>query len=127
MKKFLAKVPVWLSSNISIFFFLFLFVYLFIFGVIGMFNAWFAKNIAPNANVQLVLGNYTNVASALGAAIAAGASTAAHASLKKLHDKHDALTESVNSLHKKLDKIGGTNTENVNIKIDEPSEKASRK
>jgi glycerol kinase len=73
--------------------------------VIGLFSAWFAQHIAPNANMQLVLGNYTNVTSALGAAIAAGASTATHASLKKLHNKHDDLKKSVDNLHIKIDKL----------------------
>ena len=101
MKKFLAKIPEILSSNVSIFIFVFLFIYLVLFGLLGIF----AKNLAPSSNIQLVLGNYTNVTSALGAAIAAGASTAVHASVKKLHDKHNELKKSLDDLHAKHDDL----------------------
>ncbi|MFZ2560256.1 MAG: hypothetical protein WAW91_01335 [Candidatus Nanoperiomorbaceae bacterium] len=116
IKKIIDKIPALLSSNVSIFIFLFLFVYLVLFGVVGLFSVWFAKNMAPNANVQLVLGNYTNVTSALGAAIAAGASTSAHASLKKLHDKHDTLKQSLDSLHAKVDELTSDSRESSNKK-----------
>jgi hypothetical protein len=105
MKKLLTKIPELLASEVSIFIFMFLFVYLVIFGIIGLFNAFFAKNIAPNSQIQLVLGNYTNVVSALGAAIAAGASTATHSSLKKLHSRHDKIEKSLAELHEKVDNI----------------------
>ncbi|HEY0222199.1 hypothetical protein [Lactovum miscens] len=101
MKKFLDKIPVVLSSDISIFIFLFLFVYLFLIGVIGLF----VPALAPSSNMQLVLGNYTNVTSALGAAISAGAATAAHTSVKRLHIKNDELQESMRNLHKKNDRL----------------------
>jgi len=101
MKKFLAAIPQLLSSNVSIFIFLFLFIYLVVFGLIGLF----VKAVAPSANAQLILGNYTNVTSALGAAIAAGASTAAHSSIKKLHATHDDLKKSLDELHAKVDKL----------------------
>ena len=110
IKKFLGKIPELLSSNVSIFIFLFLFIYLVLFGVIGLFSTWFAKSFAPSANMQLVLGNYTNVTSALGAAIAAGASTATHASLKKLHNKHDDLRQRVEDLHQKIDSLTDSST-----------------
>jgi uncharacterized coiled-coil DUF342 family protein len=55
--------------------------------------------------MQLVLGNYTNVTSALGAAISAGAATAAHKSVQKLHEKNDALTASITKLQNKHDEI----------------------
>lgn len=101
MKKFIDLIPRVLSSTPAIFIFLFLFVYLVIFGLIGIF----AKNLAPSADMQLVLGNYTNVTSALGAAIAAGASTAVHSSVKKLHARHDELKKSLEDLHAKIDKL----------------------
>ena len=68
-----------------IFIFIFLFVYLFIFGAIGL--VWNA--VEPSANVQLVFGNYTNVLSALGAALAAGAGSK-HAKRLKEIEKMDA-------------------------------------
>ena len=101
MKKFLEKIPVVLSSNISIFIFLFLFLYLFIIGIAGLF----IPAVAPSSSMQLVLGNYTNVTSALGAAISAGAATAAHASVKRLHVKNDKLQDSVKELHEKNDAL----------------------
>jgi cell division protein FtsB len=101
MKKFLEFIPRALSSTVSIFIFIFLFVYLILFGLIGLV----ATSIAPSAEAQLILGNYTNVTSALGAAIAAGASTAVHASVKKLHRRHDRLEASINELHGKIDKL----------------------
>jgi len=101
MKKLLDAIPKILSSTPAIFIFLFLFVYLVVFGIVGLF----AKNLAPSSDMQLVLGNYTNVTSALGAAIAAGAATAVHSSVKKLHAKHDALKKSLDELHAKVDKL----------------------
>ena len=101
MKKFLAAIPRALSSNISIFIFIFLFIYLVVFGLIGIF----VKHVAPSNEAQLILGNYTNVTSALGAAIAAGASTAMHSSVKKLHTRHDDLKESLEELHEKMDEL----------------------
>jgi hypothetical protein len=105
MKKFLAAIPQLLSSNASIFIFLFLFVYLVIFGLVGLF----VKAIAPSSEAQLILGNYTNVTSALGAAIAAGASTAVHSSVKRLHSKHSDLEKSLNELHAKVDQLSAPN------------------
>lgn len=105
MKKFFNSVfqaiPGILSSKPSIFIFLFLFFYLVILGMIGIV----IPALEPSTDMQLVLGNYTNVTSALGAAISAGASTAAHSSIKDLHKKHDALSQSVGDLHKKIDEL----------------------
>jgi hypothetical protein len=98
---YLAKIPQLLSSPISIFIFIFLFVYLFLFGVVGLF----IPKLEPSSNVQLVFGNYTNVLSALGAALAAGAGSVHAKRLKELHDKHDRLEASVNDLHAKIDRI----------------------
>lgn len=101
MKRFFDWIPKVLSSPAAIFIFLFLFVYLVIFGIIG----FFVKPLAPSNDMQLILGNYTNVTSALGAAIAAGASTAHVAQMKELHKKHDELTKSIQDLHAKVDKL----------------------
>lgn len=101
VRKLLAKIPAALSSMPSIFIFIFLFVYLFILGAIGLFY----KSIEPSSNVQLVFGNYTNVLSALGAALAAGAGSSHAKHLKELNTKHDELKASVDDLHAKLDKL----------------------
>jgi hypothetical protein len=111
MKNFLDKIPVWMASKISIFIYLFLFFYLVIFAVICVvvpdISHW-----TPTANAQLVLGNYTNVLSALGASIAAGGGVMIHSKVKDLHQKHDELHEkheklqhTIDRLHEKLDKI----------------------
>jgi hypothetical protein len=102
LQKLLAKIPAALSSMPSIFIFIFLFMYLFIFGAVGLFY----KSIEPSANVQLVFGNYTNVLSALGAALAAGAGSVHAKHLKELNKRHDDLKASVDDLHRKLDKLG---------------------
>lgn len=95
----LSKIPAALSSPPSIFVFIFLFVYLFIFGVIGLV----IPALEPSSSVQLVFGNYTNVLSALGAALAAGAGSVHTKKLKELHKKHDDLKQSVDALHEKID------------------------
>jgi len=101
MKAFLDKIPVLLSSRVSIFIFLFLFFYLFIFGIVGLI----LPHLAPSATMQLVLGNYTNVTSALGAAIAAGAATQVSSQTEKIHKRHDHLEKSLADLHTKIDKL----------------------
>ena len=65
----MAAIPRALASKVSIIIFIVLFVYLVGFGVVGL---W-VPALEPSATVQLILGNYTNVASATGASIAAGA------------------------------------------------------
>lgn len=95
----LSKLPEIIASPVSIFIFIFLFVYLFIFGLIGLA----IKPFAPSADAQLVFGNYTNVLSALGAALAAGAGARHTKSIKELHRKHDELQSSVTELHRKID------------------------
>jgi len=106
--KFLQAIPGILASNISIFIFIFLFIYLVIFGLVGLFVDW----LAPSAAAQLVLGNYTNVTSALGAAIAAGASTQHLSQVRKLHHSHEELKHLIEGLHHKIDKMSeGTTSE----------------
>jgi len=97
----LQKIPAALSSPVSVFIFIFLFVYLFIFGLIGLA----IKGLAPSSDTQLVFGNYTNVLSALGAALAAGGTAKHTQSLKDLHKKHDDLQVSLQELHDKVDKL----------------------
>lgn len=101
---FLSRIPGLLSSKVSIFIYLFLFFYLVVFGglclIIQPLNGW-----APSSDVQLILGNYTNVLSALGASIAAGSGVAIHSKIKALHQGHQELRDRVDELHKKIDKL----------------------
>jgi len=97
----LAKIPAALSSTLSVFIFIFLFVYLFIFGVVGLV----IPALEPTAASQLIFGNYTNVLSALGAALAAGAGAVHSKRLKELHQSHTALNASLDELHKKVDQL----------------------
>jgi cell division protein FtsB len=114
MKKFLDKIPVWMASKTSIFIYLFLFFYLVIFAILCVtvpgISHW-----TPSANSQLVLGNYTNVLSALGASIAAGAGVVIHTKVKDLHEKHDELHKKHEKLHHTIDKL--------HEKLDQLSEK----
>lgn len=97
----LGKIPTALASTPSIFIFIFLFVYLFIFGLIGLVYS----QLEPSASAQLIFGNYTNVLSALGAALAAGAGSKHTKSLKEIHEKHAELQSSLDSLHTKIDNL----------------------
>ncbi len=106
MNKFLGKIPKWLSSRVSIFIYIFLFAYLVIFAVI-CFVIPGMSDMGPSSDVQLILGNYTNVLSALGASIAAGSGVAIHSRVKKMHENHENLRRSVDELHSKLDKLVG--------------------
>lgn len=100
----LGKLPAILSSNVSIFIYLFLFFYLVLYALVcGLIPA--LSGYAPSEGVQLIMGNYTNVLSALGASIAAGAGAAIHNSVKSLHAKHDSLRETIEQLHEKIDKL----------------------
>lgn len=110
MKKplgFLQAIPRLLSSNISIFIYLFLFCYLVLWALAAKVVPALTS-LAPSSDAQLILGNYTNVLSALGASIAAGAGTQAHKSLKSLHTKHNELQKSIQALHAKLDALQAT-------------------
>ena len=69
LRRGLAAVPRLLASPPAILFLLGLFLYLVVLGIVGLF----VPSLEPSATIQLVLGNYTNVTSALGASIAAGA------------------------------------------------------
>ena len=101
LNSWLGKIPAALASTPSIFIFVFLFVYLFIFGLIGLVYT----QVEPSADAQLIFGNYTNVLSALGAALAAGAGSTHTKSLKEIHKKHDELQSSLDALHKKIDTL----------------------
>ncbi|MBO0441920.1 hypothetical protein [Candidatus Enterococcus ikei] len=108
VNQFLEQIPALLSSKVSIFIYLFLFFYLVVFAVLTMWIP-LLKNVQPSANVQLILGNYTNVLSALGASLAAGSGTLIHHSLSTLHKKHDKmhdeLQKTIAELHDKIDRL----------------------
>lgn len=87
----LAAVPRLLASKPSILFLLALLVYLFGFGVLGLF----IPALEPSATLQLVLGNWTNVTSALGASIAAGGTVTVLAKVNTAHRKQHLFREQV--------------------------------
>lgn len=71
--RLLGRLPALLSSKTVIFFGIFLFFYLFVFAGLATL---LGHPSAVSANVQLILGNYTNVSSSVGAGIAAGTGVA---------------------------------------------------
>lgn len=73
MTRFLAAIPRLLGGRPWILFLLALLVYLVGFGALGLV----IPAIEPTANAQLILGNLTNVVSALAAGIAAAGATTA--------------------------------------------------
>ena len=101
LQKALAKIPALLSSMPSIFIFIFLFVYLVVFGLLGLF----LPKLAPSNDLQLIFGNYTNVLSALGASLAAGAGAVHTKRLKDIHKKHLEIEASLKDLHTKIDSL----------------------
>ena len=103
-QKMLAYIPQLLSSNASIFIYLFLFCYLVLWALLTQLVPAL-QAAAPSSDSQLILGNYTNVLSALGASIAAGAGSQTHKSAKQLHRKHAELHQSIQALHAKLDAV----------------------
>ncbi|MCL2561649.1 MAG: hypothetical protein FWE10_04940 [Rikenellaceae bacterium] len=100
----LSRIPSWLSSKISVFIYIFLFGYLVIFALIAVLVPWL-NPYAPSDGAQLVLGNYTNVLSALGASIAAGSGIAIHDKVKAMHERHRKLHDSIDELHRKIDRL----------------------
>jgi len=100
----LTKIPAILASTPSIFIYLFLFFYLVIFALLCLVIPSM-NSLAPSSDVQLIMGNYTNVLSALGASLAAGTGAVTHNSMRKLHQKHDVLHETIRELHQKIDKM----------------------
>lgn len=103
-KGILSKIPAILSSKISIFIYLFLFFYLVIFALLCAVIPALSE-LAPSDTIQLIMGNYTNVLSALGASIAAGSGVAVHSGVKALHKRHDDLQQSIANLEKRLDAL----------------------
>lgn len=102
----LQKIPGLLSSKVSILIYVALFFYLVVYALLcNVIPAM--QGLAPSETTQLVMGNYTNVLSALGASIAAGAGVAAHSSIKAMHKKHDDLQRTIEALHEKIDRLEG--------------------
>lgn len=108
INSFFAAIPRALSSRPSIFIFIGLFVYLFGFGLLGLVF----KSFEPSSRMQLILGNYTNVTSAAGASIAAGAGLTTVATtatvlnhVRKNNKKYDELKQSHDEMRKLVDEI----------------------
>ena len=104
MKKILAKIPAILSSGPSIFIFLFLFFYLVLYALICLLIPSLS-HFAPSSDVQLIMGNYTNVVSALGASLASATGVVTNSSVRELHKKHDKLHHTIDELHAKIDRM----------------------
>ncbi|MDQ2876205.1 MAG: hypothetical protein M3Y33_15995, partial [Actinomycetota bacterium] len=94
MDKVLGKLPNLLSSKPVIIFGIILFCYLFLYAGIA---SLLGHAGAVSANTQLILGNYTNVSSSVGAGIAAGAGLTLLKRQNKAHRltaaAHDAALE----------------------------------
>jgi hypothetical protein len=101
MQKILAAIPRALASKVSIIIFMVLFIYLFGFGVIGL---WIPA-LEPSSTLQLILGNYTNVTSATGASIAAGAGTVVLTHVRRSNKKYDELKTSHDEMRKLVEEI----------------------
>ncbi len=105
LDRFLFAIPRVMAGKVSIFIYLFLFFYLVIFALVCLLIPAL-KGLAPSAGTQLILGNYTNVLSALGASIAAGSGVAIHTKVKAIREGHRKLQDSIDELHKKIDQLG---------------------
>ncbi|MFV0481391.1 MAG: hypothetical protein ACK5LP_05350 [Campylobacteraceae bacterium] len=104
INKFLGYIPNILSSKVSIYIYLFLFFYLVLFPVACQLIPAL-KSYMPKELVQLILGNYTNVVSALGASIAAGTGVKIHTTIKNHSQKNAELRKLVEDLHQKIDNL----------------------
>lgn len=93
MTKWLDRVPEYLASKVHIIFLIALGLWLIVVPLIPGTEA-----IRPSEFAELIGGNWTNVSSALGACIAAGASLKAHSVVKRTHEHiteiHTHITES---------------------------------
>lgn len=101
---FFTKIPQWMSSKVSIFIYLMLFCYLIVLALAALVVPSL-HDLAPSQDTQLVLGNYTNVLSALGASIAAGTGAALHRHSKIMRQNNEELRDKVDDLHRKIDDL----------------------
>jgi hypothetical protein len=88
-----------------------LFIYLVGFGLLGLV----VKGLEPSDTIQLILGNYTNVTSATGASIAAGAglttvatTSAVLGHVRRNSQRYDELKQSHEELKKMVAEIHHT-------------------
>lgn len=101
---FLQAIPGVLSSTASICIYLFLFLYLVIFALLCAVIPALAP-YAPSDTMQLIMGNYTNVLSALAASIAAGSGVAAHHSIRSMHTKHDEMMKKLDAMQAQIQQL----------------------
>lgn len=104
MNNFISKLPLILSSRVSIYIYIFLFFYLVIIGMACIFIPGL-EALAPSDQIQLVLGNYTNVLSALGASIAATSGIVINKKIRSHRELNEKLETSISDLHDKLNEI----------------------
>ncbi|WAW10943.1 hypothetical protein NB640_04710 [Oxalobacter vibrioformis] len=62
--------------------------------------------------IQLILCNYTNVLSALGASLAAGTGVAVHQGVRRIHQQHDHLEKAISQLYEKIEQISDNDSNN---------------
>ncbi len=101
---FLAKIPVWLSSRVSVFIFIFIFVYVVVFVLLAYIFPSLGE-LTPSSDVQNVADNYIDILSALGASIAAGSGAAIHKKMIAHQKGHKELHEKIEKLHEKIDAL----------------------
>ena len=83
LRRSLASIPRLLACTAAISFLVLLFLYLVVLGAIGLF----IPSLEPSVAAQLVLGNYTNVTSAIGASLAASIGAVGLGEVRK-HREH---------------------------------------
>lgn len=108
MDKWLSWIPRFLSSKTSIVIGAAMFLYLVGLGAISILIGH--PNWVPD-NAQLVLGNYTNILSMIGAGIAAGASHKAVQNQRRAHEMHQQTHELLTQISDQLDTTASPDAE----------------
>ena len=102
LDRLLGRIPKTLSGHTFILLLVLLFFYLFVFAGI---ETLLGHPSAVSANAQLILGNLTNVTSAMGACIAAGMTVHLSHEQRKRHKELSDLKALVHRLHEKHDAV----------------------
>ncbi|WHU45124.1 hypothetical protein QNM97_13795 [Gordonia sp. L191] len=100
MNRALSWIPRFLSSKTSIIIAIVMFCYLVVLGAIATLTGH--PTWVPD-NAQLILGNYTNVLSMLGAGIAAGAGHKAIEGQRKVRELHAQTHDMLTQISEQLD------------------------
>jgi hypothetical protein len=103
LSKFLQAIPRIMNSRVSIVIYIVMFVYLVIIPLLAFIPG--LEWLMPSTPAMLIGDNYTSVLAALGASIAAGTGVAVHHHIAKLSENHQKLSDSVEELHRKIDRL----------------------